>query len=77
MNSNSDGISISELSPGLVEIANGMNEPCPLVVPPEPPPWLNRELYLIGQTFAQQNLVPIFMGNFRSLLVGMSLPNLW
>ena len=44
MDNKGDGSSTSEISPALAEIANGMSEPCPLVVPPEPPPWLNREL---------------------------------
>ena len=67
----------NHLSAALEEIAEGMEEPCELVVPAEPPPWLDKELFMIGKNFANQNLLAIFMGNFRSLLVGMSLPNLW
>ena len=67
----------NQLSDALEDISEGMDEPCQLTVPPDPPPWLDKELFMIGRAFATQNLVPIFMGNFRSLLVGMSLPNLW
>ena len=70
-------MSDDEISGALREIADGMEEPCPLQVPPDPPPWLDVELYEVGRQFALNNMISIMMGNFRSLIIGMNIPNLW
>jgi len=66
-----------EMSVALQEIADGMDEECELRVPAEPPPWLDVELFHTGRQFAINNLISILMSNFRSLMVGMNIPNLW
>ena len=64
------------MSDAFIELAAGMDRPCELRVPPEPPPWLDIRLFEIGRDFALNNLISIFMGSFRCLLIGLSVDNL-
>ena len=59
------------------ELARGIDVPCELKVPAEPPPWLDKEKYERGREFFRQNPLSVFMSNFRNLVVGLSVQNLW
>ena len=64
------------LSEEFQKIVDGMNEPCDLLVPGEPPEWLDRELFEIGRRFYYDNCLGVLFGNFRCLIVGMAVKNL-
>lgn len=66
----------SELNVDLVQMAGGIDIPCDLEVPKHPPQWLNKELYHQGQNFFWANPYPVLTCSMRSLLIGMSIPNL-
>ena len=66
----------SHINVDLMQMADGMDIECDLEVPKDPPPWLNKELYHQGQKFFWNNPYPVLVCSMRSLLIGMSIPNL-
>ena len=60
----------------LLLMANGIDIPCDLETPKNPPPWLDKDLFHLGQKFFWNNCYPVLVCSMRSLLIGMSLPNL-
>ena len=60
----------------LLHMAKGIDIPCALEVPKNPPPWLDKDLFHLGQTFFWNNCYPVLVCSMRSLLIGISLPNL-
>ena len=65
-----------KLNSDLLQMADGIDIPCDLEVPKNPPPWLDKELFNLGQRFFWNNPYPVLVCSMRSLLIGMSLPNL-
>ena len=65
------------MASNLEELACGMHEQCDLKVPSEPPEWLDKDKYLRGRKFFMENALSVFMSNFRNLVIGLSVPNLW
>ena len=67
---------VDEINSDLLEMADGIDIPCDLQVPLSPPPWLDRDLFCLGQKFFWNNPYTVLICSMRSLLIGMSLPNL-
>ena len=65
-----------EINKDLLYMAKGIDIPCDLEVPKSPPPWLDKELFHLGQQFFWGNCYPVLVCSMRSLLIGISLPNL-
>ena len=65
------------MASNLEELACGMHEQCDLKVPSEPPEWLDKDKYLRGRKFFMENALSVYMSNFRNLVIGLSVPNLW
>ena len=61
----------------LNELAKGINVPCDLKVPDNPPEWLDKEKFHRGRKFFRENALSVLMSNFRNLVIGLSIPNLW
>ena len=60
----------------LASFESGMDQECELMVPKEPPKWLDKEKYLIGQKLYDNYSFAIMISNFRSLIIGLSVNNL-
>ena len=67
---------VDEINSDLLEMADGIDIPCDLQVPLSPPPWLDKDLFGLGQKFFWNNPYTVLICSMRSLLIGMSLPNL-
>ena len=65
-----------QINEDLLQMAEGIDIPCNLELPKHPPPWLDTHLYHEGQIFFWANPLPVMLCSLRSLLIGMSLPNL-
>ena len=59
------------------ELAEGIDEPCDLCVPEQPPPWLDKAKFERGRIFFKENTISVLISNFRNLVVGLSVANLW
>ena len=57
-------------------MSDGIDIHCDLEVPKHRSEWLNKELYDLGQKFFWDNPYPVLKCCLRSLLIGMSIPNL-
>ena len=60
----------------LLQMARGTDISCDLEVPKNPPLWLDKDLFHLGQKFFWNNCYPVLVCSMRSLLIGISLPNL-
>ena len=58
-------------------LAKGIDIPCDLRVPKSPPEWLDKDKYERGRQFFRQNPLSVLMSNFRNLIIGLSVSNLW
>ena len=67
---------MKEVNKDLLAMSDGIDIPCDLEVAKSAPPWLDKDLFLLGQKFFWNNPYPILVCSMRSLLIGMSLPNL-
>ena len=65
-----------EVNRDLLAMSEGIDIPCDLEVAKSAPPWLDKDLFQLGQKFFWNNPYPILVCSMRSLLIGMSLPNL-
>ena len=61
----------------LNRLAEGMDIPCQLKVPTEPPKWLDRDKYMRGRRFFENNTLSVLVSNYRNLVMGLSMSNLW
>ena len=62
----------------LQELMEGIDVDCDLgSTPKSKPPWLDEALFERGQAFYKANAVGILASNFRNLVIGLSIPNLW
>ena len=61
----------------LEELAEGMEIPCGLKVPSQPPEWLDKDKYYRGRAFFENNTLSVFVSNYRNLVMGLSISNLW
>ena len=61
----------------LEELAEGMEIPCELKVPSQPPEWLDKDKYNRGRAFFENNTLSILVSNYRNLVMGLSISNLW
>ena len=68
---------ITEPSEDFQRLLTGIDVECDLQVPEEEPAWLDEELYQKGQEHYYNNLGGIYASNYRNLVVGMCIPNLW
>lgn len=57
-------------------LIEGTQHESPLEVPEHPPPWLDKEQFLRGRALFYEYKMGILMSSFRSLVVGLSIPNL-
>ena len=65
-----------KINKDLLSMSTGIDIPCDLEVAKSPPPWLDKELFQLGQKFFWNNSYLVLVCSLRSLLIGMSLPNL-
>ena len=65
----------SKYSPEFVELMKTINEPCELKSPKEPPPWLNKSLYLKGLSVIWSCYFGISIGILANFVLGLSNPN--
>ena len=68
---------MSETMSQLEELAEGMDIPCQLKVPSQPPEWLDKDKYYRGRIFFNDNTLSVMVSNFRNLVMGLSISNLW
>ena len=61
----------------LDELAEGIDIPCELKVPNDPPKWLDKEKFKRGREFFEKNQLSVFVSNYRNLVLGLSISNLW
>ena len=61
----------------LRDLAEGIDIPCELRIPSAPPPWLDEARFHRGQEFFRLNPVSVLASNYRNLVIGLSVPNLW
>ena len=66
---------IDKINSGLLEMADGIDIQCDLKAPLTPPPWLDKKMFYLGQKFFWNNCYTVLICSMRSLLIGMSLPN--
>lgn len=59
------------------QLAEGIDVPCNLSVPAKPPDWLDKDKYNRGRQFFIDFPMSVLMSNFRNLVIGLSIPNLW
>ena len=64
---------VSELS----ELAKGMEVPCKLKVPSQPPKWLDKDKYNRGRAFFEKNTLSVHVSCYSNLVMGLSISNLW
>ncbi|TRY78502.1 hypothetical protein TCAL_11063 [Tigriopus californicus] len=57
-------------------LIEGTKHESPLAVPDHPPPWLDQDQFLRGRALFYEYKMGILMSSFRSLVVGLSIPNL-
>ncbi len=65
------------VSKELEEILEGIDIPCNLQVPEEPPVWLDKEAFYRGQQYFRDNRVSVILGCLRNLVAGLFIQNLW
>ena len=58
-------------------LAEGIDVPCDLQMPKEPPEWLDKQKFERGRECFKQYPFSVLMSNFRNLVIGLSVPNLW
>ena len=61
----------------LDELAEGIDIPCKLKVPSNPPIWLDKEKFKRGREFFEKNPLSVLVSNYRNLVLGLSISNLW
>ena len=66
-----------EPSSELVDFMEGMHIPCDLQVPEKPPDWLDKEKYMLGRKVYFDYRMGVMISNYRNLIIGLSMPNLW
>lgn len=59
------------------EIVEGIDIPCNLQVPEQPPDWLDKEAFCRGQQYFRENRVSVILGCLRNLVAGLLIQNLW
>ena len=64
-------------SPGFQRLLRGIHVDCDLRCPEEPPEWLDKELFKRGQKFFFDNMFGVLISNYRNLVLGLCIPNLW
>ena len=65
------------VSPNFLKLFEKINDPCDLITPNQPPPWLNRELFQLGVRFYEEWYFSVALSSLANLLLGLSVPNLW
>ena len=50
-----------QINKDLIQMADGIDIPCDLEVPKDPPPWLNKDLFHLGQNFFWNNPYPVLV----------------
>ena len=66
-----------QCGPDLEMILSKINNPCELKAPITPPTWLDDNLFQIGTKFFWEYYFAVALSSLQSLLIGMSIPNLW
>lgn len=66
-----------EPGPELSALLNKINVPCDLKAPSKPPSWLDKDLFQVGTRFFKDYYFPVVFSSIQSLLIGISIPNLW
>lgn len=66
-----------EPSAELEDFMQGMDEECDLKVPEKPPDWLDKDKYMLGRQVYFDYRAGVMISNFRNLIIGLSMPNLW
>ena len=70
-------ISIFNMTAYLNELSDGIHVPCDLKIPSNPPEWLDKDKFYRGRRFFVENPLSVMLSNFRNLVIGLSIPNLW
>ena len=66
-----------DVSPNFLKLFEKVNDPCDLITPNQPPSWLSRELFQLGERFYKDWYFSVALSSFANLLLGFSVPNLW
>ena len=66
-----------EPSSELVDFMEGMHILCDLQVPEKPPDWLDKDKYMLGRKVYFDYRMGVMISNYRNLIIGLSMPNLW
>ena len=66
-----------DVSPNFLKLFGKVNDPCDLITPNQPPSWLSRELFQLGERFYEDWYFSVALSSFANLLLGFSVPNLW
>lgn len=69
-------MAVTEIGDELLEFSEGIDVPCTLKMPNEPPEWLDKQMYDEGRKFFLANSVSVLVCNFRNLVIGLCVPNL-
>lgn len=59
------------------DLIEGMDIPCDLTIPKEPPKWLDKEAFFRGQKYFHENTCSVIVACLRSLITGLFIQNLW
>lgn len=70
-------MTLPEASEDFQRLLTGIEVECDLQVPDKEPEWLDKELFYKGRDHYLQNMGGVYASNFRNLVVGMAIPNLW
>ena len=66
-----------DVSPNFLKLFEKVNDPCDHITPNQPPSWLSRELFQLGERFYEDWYFSVALSSFANLLLGFSVPNLW
>ena len=66
-----------QFGPDLEALLRKIGEPCDLKAPLISPQWLDEKLFETGTQFFWDYYFSIVMSSFQSLLIGLSIQNLW
>ena len=69
--------SLDEPSDEFKELIEGMDIPCDLVIPKQPPEWLDKDAFFRGQRYFFDNTSSVLITCARSLITGLFIQTLW